>query len=69
MDSQALSIIIIEWVDDSDSQSENKPVQRSHNEPKEMKTKPVMLCAHGSYKGSFEACFVDLGCLEKRNFQ
>ena len=32
-----------------------------------MKIKPVMLCAHGGYEASFEACFVDLGCLEKHN--
>ena len=36
--------------------------------PKRMKTKPVMPCAHGGYQASFEACFVDLGCLEKHNF-
>ena len=33
-----------------------------------MKIKPVTLCAHGGYEASFEACFVDLGCLEKHNF-
>ena len=33
-----------------------------------MKTKPVTLCAHGGYKASFEACFVDLKCFEKHNF-
>jgi len=68
VDSQSLNIVITEWVDDSDSQSENEPVQRSPNKPKETKIKPVMLCAHGSYKDSFDACFVDLGCLEKHNF-
>ena len=55
-------------VDDSDSQSENKPMRRSPNEPEETKINPVTLCAHGSYKASFEACFVDLGCLEKHTF-
>ena len=69
MDSQPLSIvIIIEWVDDTDSQSEIKPVQRSSNESEETEIKPVTLCAHGSYKASFEGCFVDLGCLEKHTF-
>ena len=68
VDSQPLSIVIIEWVDDSNSQSENKPVWRSPNEPKEMKIEPVMLCAYGGYKPSFEACFMDLGCLEKHIF-
>ena len=68
VDSQLLSIVIIEWVDNSDSQSDNKPVQRSPNEPEETKIKPVTLCAHGGYKANFEACFVDLGCLEKHNF-
>jgi len=43
--SQPLSIGTVELVDDGDSQSENKPVQGSPNNPKEMKTKPaVMLC-------------------------
>ena len=59
---------IIEWVDDTDSQSEIKPVQRSSNESEETEIKPVTLCAHGSYKASFEACFVDLECLEKHTF-
>ena len=68
VDSQPLSIVIIEWVDDSDSQSENEPVQRSTNKPEKTKIKPVMLCAYSSYKASFEACFMDLGCLEKHNF-
>ena len=36
-DSQPLSIIIIESVDDSDSLFKNKPAQRSPNEPKEPK--------------------------------
>ena len=54
--SQPLSIAIIEWVDDSNSQSKNKPAQRSQ----ETKIKPVMLCAHGSYKANFETCFMDL---------
>ena len=67
VDSQPLSIVKIEWIDNSDSQSENKPVQRSPNEHKEMKIKPVILCAHGSY-ASFEACFMDLGRLEKHTF-
>ena len=30
--------------------------------------KPVTPHAHGGYKASFEACFMDLGCLEKHNF-
>ena len=51
-----------------DSRSENKPARRSPNEPKGTKIKLVMLCAHGGYKASFEACFVGLGCLEKHNF-
>ena len=43
--SQPLSIGTVELVDDSDSQSENKPVRRSPNEPKETKIKPaVTLC-------------------------
>ena len=37
--------------------------------PKRTITKPVALCAHGGYKASFEACLVDLGGLEKHNFQ
>ena len=63
MHSQPLSIAITEWVDDSDSQSENKPHRRGS-----MKIKLVMLCAHSGYEASFEACFVDLGCLEKHIF-
>ena len=35
--------------------------------PKRTKTS-VALCSHGDNKASFEACFVDLGCLEKQNF-
>ena len=66
--SQLLSIGTTEWVDDSDTQSKNKPVRRSPNQPKEAKTKAVTPYAHGGYKASFEACFVDLGCLEKHNF-
>ena len=31
-------------------------------------TKPVALCASSGYKASFEACLVDLGGLEKHNF-
>ena len=31
-----------------------------------MRTKPP--CPHGGYKASFEANFVDLGCIEKHNF-
>ena len=54
-------------VDDSDSQSKNKPVQRSPNKPKDTKIKPVMLCAYSGYKASFEACFVDLEYLEEHN--
>ena len=37
--------------------------------PKRTITKPVVLCACSGYKASFEACLVDLGCLEKHNFQ
>ena len=33
-----------------------------------MKIKPVMFCAHSDYEASFEACFMDLGCLEKQFF-
>ena len=47
MDSQLLSIVILEWVDNSDSQSKNKPAQRSPNEPEETKIKPVTLCTYG----------------------
>ena len=65
MHSQLLSIGTTEWADNSDSQFKNKPVQRN---PKETKTKPVTPHAHGGYKASFEACFVDLGWLEKHNF-
>ena len=35
--------------------------------PKRTITKPVVLCARGGYKASFEACLVDLGGLEKHN--
>ena len=35
--------------------------------PKRTITKLVVLCAHGGYKASFEACFVDLGGLEKHS--
>ena len=28
-----------------------------------------MPCAHGGYKASFEACFMELGHLQKHNFQ
>ena len=66
--SQLLSIGTTEWVDDSDSQSKSKSVWRSPNQPKGTKTKPVTPYAHGGYKASFEACFVDLGCLAKHNF-
>ena len=66
--SQLVSIVITEWVHDRNSYvvrqqaSVEKPQQA-----KEAKIMPVMLCAHGSYKGIFEACFVDLECLEKHN--
>ena len=43
---RALSIVTTDWVDDSDSQSENKPVQRSPNEPEEKKIKLATLCDH-----------------------
>ena len=33
-----------------------------------MKTKLVTPCPQVGYKASFEAYFVDLGCLEKHNF-
>ena len=36
--------------------------------PKRKKNKLLALCARGSYKVSFKACFVDLGGLEKHNF-
>ena len=32
------------------------------------KSSPVVPYAHGGYKTSFEACFLDLGCLEKHIF-
>ena len=37
--------------------------------PKRTITKPVAICAHSGYKAGFEACLMDLGCLEKHNFQ
>ena len=40
---QLLSIAITEWVDDSNSQSENKPHRKSLNEPQNTKIKPVCL--------------------------
>ena len=49
-------------------QFENKPALRSPNDPKWTKIKLVTPCAHSGYKASFEACFVDLGHLEKQNF-
>ena len=60
------SIAIIEWVNDCDSQSKNMPAQRSPNKSKETKIKPCS--AHGGYKASIEACFMDLGCFEKHTF-
>ena len=68
MDSQLVSIVITEWVDDRNSyvvreQASAEKPQRA----KEMKIKPVTLCANGSYKASFEACFVDLECLKNHN--
>ena len=67
MDSQPVSIVITEWVDDSDSYVVQEQASAEKPRAKETKIKPVTLCAHGSYKGSFEACFVDLECLEKHN--
>ena len=68
MDSQPVSIVITEWVDNPNSyvvreQASAEKPQRA----KEMKIKPVMLCVHSNYKGIFEACFVDLEFLEKHN--
>ena len=65
MYSQLLSIAITEWVDDSDSQSENKLARKSPSEPKETK---IRLSAHSGYRANFEACFMSIGCLEKHNF-
>ena len=36
--------------------------------PKWMKTIPIALSAHSGYQPNIEACFVDLGGLEKHNF-
>jgi len=56
--SQPLRIGTVELVNDTDSQSENKPARRSLSEPKETKIKSaVTLCG---YRARFEACFVDL---------
>ena len=68
MDSQPVSIVITGWVDDSNSYVVRQ--QASTQKPqlaKEMKIKPVTLCIHSTYKGIFEACSVDLECLEKHN--
>ena len=66
MDSQPVSIVITEWVDDRNSyeQASAEKPQRA----KEMQIKPLTLCVHSTYKASFEACFEDLECLEKHNF-
>ena len=68
MDSQPVSTVITELVDDSNiyvvrQQASTQKPQRA----KEMKIKPVRLCIHSTYKGIFEACSVDLECLEKHN--
>ena len=44
----------------------NKPVLRIPKEPQVEENQTGS--AHGGYKASFEACFVDIGCLEKHNF-
>jgi len=59
------SIAIIEWVNDSDSQSENMPAQRSPNKSKETKIKPVLTVAT---KLALRLGFMDLGCFEKHTF-
>ena len=56
--SQPLRIGTVELVDDTDSQSENKPAWRSLNEPKETKIKSAVTLR--GYRARFEACFVDL---------
>ena len=68
MDSQPVSIVITEWVDDSNSyvDQQQASVEKSQ-QAKETKIKPVTLCVHSTYKGIFDACFVDLECLEKHN--
>ena len=66
MHSQPLSIAITEWVDDSDSQSENKPCGKPQQAQRDENQAGNTLC--DGYEASFEACFVDLGCLEKHNF-
>ena len=57
-------------VNDSDSQSENKPVQRSPTSPDENQTggNALWQCVL-TMTVATEVCFVDLGCLEKHNFQ
>ena len=68
MDSQPVSVVITEWVDDSNSYVVRQQVSvEKPQRAKQTKIKPVMLCVHSTYKGIFEACFVDLECLEKHN--
>ena len=78
INSQPLSIGTVELVDDSDSQSENKPARRSPNEPRrtsqrgEAPTNPDENQTGGNALWQSVltvAWFVDLGCLEKHNFQ
>ena len=55
-----------DWmINNSDSQSETSQCEIS---PKRTRTKPVTSQAHDGYKASFEACFLDLGCLENTMF-
>ena len=44
-----------------------RTAQRIPNELEETKFELVTLWAYGSYKAIYEACFVDLRCLEKHN--
>jgi len=55
--SQPLNIAITGWVDDSNSQSENKPARIK---PNETKIKTVTLCAHARWLQiySFEVYFM-----------
>ena len=64
--SKPLSIVTIERVKDSPRTSQ---LGEASTSPKRTITKLVALCARGGYKASFEACLVDLGGLEKHNFQ
>ena len=52
-------------IDNSNSQSETSKCEIS---PNRTRTKPVTSHVHDGYKASFEACFLDLGCLENTMF-